>query len=151
MRVLGIIAEYNPFHNGHHYHLCESKRISGADTSVAVMSGNFMQRGEAAMLSKWDRSRIAADCGIDLVLELPFVYACNNAEHFAGGAIRILNGLSFIDVISFGSESGNIEELSATADAILHESDEFKEILKTGLKKGRSYPRALADAVRSTA
>ena len=150
MRVLGIVAEYNPFHNGHKYHLDESKKMSGADVSVAVMSGNFTQRGEPAVLSKWERARVAVDCGVDLVLELPFIYACNTAEFFAGGAIRILNGLSCVDVISFGSESGDALELSEAAGAISRETPEFKKSLRENIKGGASFPRARAEAVRHT-
>jgi len=93
MSILGIIAEYDPFHNGHLYHLRESLSRTGADASVCVMSGDFTQRGLPAMLEKRLRARAAIACGVDLVIELPFVYAANNAEHFARGAVRILDGL----------------------------------------------------------
>jgi len=151
LKVLGIIAEYNPFHNGHFYHLSESKKRSGAESCIAVMSGNFMQRGDPAMLSKWERAKIAVDCGIDLVFELPFVFACNNAEYFAKGAVQILNGISCVDAISFGSESGDIEKLTQAAHAITHETDEFKSRMKESLGKGNSFPKARAEAVRLTA
>ena len=151
MKVVGIIAEYNPFHNGHLYHLAESKRISGADVCVAVMSGNFTQRGEAALFNKWERAKVAVDCGVDLVFELPFVYACNNAEYFAKGAISVLNGLSCVDAVSFGSESGDIGELYRAAFVVSSESDEFKEALFLNLKTGVSYPKARANAVRLVA
>jgi len=148
--TLGIIAEYNPLHNGHIYQLNESKKISRAEFCVVVMSGNFTQRGEISMLSKWERAKIAVDCGVDLVLELPFVYACNNAEYFAKGAVQILDGISCVDTISFGSESGDINKLQNAADAILHESDEFKRVMTESLAKGNSYPKARAEAVKLT-
>ena len=151
MKALGIIAEYNPFHKGHYYHLLESKKASGADACVAVMSGNFTQRGDAALLSKWERSKIAVDCGIDLVLELPFVYACNNAEIFAKGAVQILNGLNFIDTVSFGSESGELTKLAETAEIISNETPAFKKSIREHLDKGFSYPKARALAVRDAA
>jgi len=151
LNVLGIIAEYNPFHNGHFYHLNESKKRSGAEFSVAVMSGNFMQRGDVAMLSKWERAKIAVDCGIDLVLELPFVYACNNAEYFAKGAVQILNGIACVDTISFGSESGEMDKLYEVAHVISYETPEFKQMLKESLQKGNSFPKARAEAIRLTA
>ena len=102
MKILGITAEYNPFHNGHKYHLEKSLEVTGADYSVAVMSGNFTQRGEAALLDKWTRSRIAVENGIDLVVELPFVFACSRGESFARGAVDILEGLGATH-IAFGS------------------------------------------------
>jgi len=147
LKVLGIIAEYNPFHKGHLYHLTESKLLSEADVCVAVMSGNFVQRGEAAMLSKWERAAAAVGCGIDLALELPFIYACNNAELFARGAVRILNGLNCVDYISFGSESGDLTELTGAARAITSETENFKKSLKEHLDRGVSFPRARALAV----
>jgi len=125
--------------------------ICGAEASVAVMSGNFVQRGEAAVLSKWERAKIAVDCGIDLVLELPFIYAVNNAEIFAKGAVRILNGLNCVDYISFGSESGDLEDLTKTADVVSSESPGFKKAIKENLEKGLSFPKARALAVKEEA
>jgi len=151
MKVLGIIAEYNPFHNGHLFHLEESKKKSGADVCVAVMSGNFTQRGDPAIMDKWTRARIAVDCGVSLVLELPFVYACNNSEYFAKGGIQILNGLSCVDFVSFGSESGDIGKLREAAEAVLHESPAFKSAIRESLDGGASFPKARAFAVRAAA
>lgn len=147
MTVLGLITEYNPFHKGHLYHLEESKRRTGADFVVAVMSGNFVQRGEPAIFDKWTRARSAIECGVDLVLELPFVFACNSAEYFAYGAISILEGLGCVDYISFGSESGDINELSSLAKILVKEPEELKLILKEELTKGRSYGRAWSNAL----
>ncbi|MCL1808481.1 MAG: nucleotidyltransferase [Clostridiales bacterium] len=151
MKVLGIVAEYNPFHKGHLFHLAESKRMSGAGACVAVMSGNFTQRGEVAFFDKWERARIAVDCGVDLVLELPFAYACNTAEHFAKGAVQILDGLSCVDAMSFGSESGDLTKLSESASCLLSEDEKFRENLKSGLEKGDSFPKARAGALRLAA
>ncbi len=140
MKVLGIIAEYNPFHNGHLYHLNKSVEISGADFTVCVMSGNFLQRGEPALFNKWIRAEAAVRNGIDLVIELPFAFSGSSAEHFAKGAINILNRLGCVTHLSFGSEKGEIEDLYRTAEILSHESDTFKEHLKINLKKGNSFP-----------
>ena len=116
MKVLGIIAEYNPFHNGHLYHLHESIRTASPDYTVCVMSGNFTQRGEPALVDKWLRASTAVENGIDLVLELPFAFACNNAEYFAAGAVDILNRLGCVTHLSFGSESGELPLLVGAAE-----------------------------------
>lgn len=148
MNVLGIIAEYNPFHNGHLYHLNESRRKTEADFVVVVMSGDFVQRGEAAVLDKWTRSRLAVECGADLVLELPFVYACNSAEYFAKGSIGILSGLGCVTHLSFGSESGEIEDLKNLAVFLAWESEEFRQTLKSNIKAGMPFAKAREEAVR---
>ena len=98
-KVLGIVAEYNPFHNGHLYHLNESKKQAGADYSVCVMSGNFTQRGDTAIIDKWSRTEMALKNGIDLVIELPVVYSISSAENFAEGAIKILDSLKIVLVV----------------------------------------------------
>lgn len=142
MQVLGIIAEYNPFHNGHEYHFKKSKEMTNADVTVAVMSGNFVQRGEPAQINKWIRTEMAVRNGIDLVLELPFVYACNNSDLFAKGSIALLDGLGCVDYLSFGSEVGEIEPLLQVADFIEPEPDVYSNALKEELKQGISYPSA---------
>lgn len=149
MKVLGIISEYNPFHKGHLYHLEESKSRTGADFVVAVMSGHFVQRGEPAIADKWTRAKSAIECGVDLVLELPFVYACNSAEYFAYGGISILEGLGCVDYISFGSESGDIDELKEIAEVLVREPKELKDILKKNLAEGMSYAKAWGMAIES--
>lgn len=146
-KVLGIVAEYNPFHTGHKYHILESKRKSGAEYVVAVMSGNFTQRGEPALFNKWKRSELAIKAGVDLVIELPFVFACNSAEFFAKGSVGILNGLGIVDYISFGSELGVIEDLSKTAELLINETDSFKKDLQFNLDKGDSFPVARSKAL----
>ena len=118
MKVLGIIAEYNPFHNGHLYQLQECRDRAEADFVVAVMSGNFTQRGEPAIMDKWTRSRLAVQCGANLVLELPFAYAVNSAEYFAKGGVGILNGLGCVTHLGFGSEGGNINKLDTVAELL---------------------------------
>ena len=94
MKTVGLVVEYNPFHNGHLYHLRESKKITNSEYSVAVMSGNFLQRGEPALLDKWSRAKMAVDNGVDLVIELPFIYASSSAEFFSDGAVKILDTLN---------------------------------------------------------
>ncbi len=149
MNSLGIIAEYNPFHKGHLYHLEKSISLSKADCTVAVMSGDFTQRGEPAILDKWFRAEMAIKNGIDLVIELPFVFACNNAEFFAFGALRLLEGLGCISHLSFGSESGEIGELIEVAKALAYESDEFKSAIKDYMSKGLSFPKARHEALET--
>lgn len=149
MKVLGIIAEYNPFHNGHLYHLRQSKEIIGADFVIAVMSGNFVQRGEPALINKWERAKVAIENGIDLVIELPAAFSCNNSELFAKGAIEILNGLGCVTHISFGSEDGKLEEIEIIANALAEESELFKEVLKINSGKGLSFPKAREKALNS--
>lgn len=147
MKVLGIIAEYNPFHNGHLYQLQKSIEAVQPDFTVAVMSGNFTQRGEPAIFSKWLRAEAAVKCGIDLVIELPFAFACNNAEYFAYGAVDILERLGCVTHLSFGSESGDIEQLKKAAEFLAYESDEFKSQIKLFSDAGMSYPKARQEAL----
>lgn len=142
MKVLGIIAEYNPLHNGHIYHMEECRKASGADHIVVVMSGDFTQRGEAAVLDKWTRSRLAVENGADLVLELPFAYAVNSAEHFAKGGVGLLDMLGCVTHIGFGAETGDISQLQQIADIISDESDEFRACMKTHMSDGNSYAKA---------
>lgn len=148
MKVLGIIAEYNPFHNGHLYHLKESVGIADPDYTVCVMSGNFMQRGEPAITDKWNRAEMAVKNGIDLVLELPFAFACNNAEYFAYGAVDILNRIGCVTHLSFGSEAGDLSALMKTAGFLTHESDELKAGIREYSEQGLSFPKARYEAVR---
>lgn len=148
MKVLGIIAEYNPFHNGHLFHLSESKKETEADFVVAVMSGDFVQRGEPALMDKWQRSKIAVENGIDLVIELPFVFACNNAEIFAMGAIDILNGLGCVTHLSFGSEEGSLDALNIISKEISNETIEFKKELQNNLNLGFSFPASREKAIK---
>ncbi len=147
MKVLGIIAEYNPFHNGHLYHLQASKALIGADCVVVVMSGNFTQRGEPAVVDKWARTEMALLCGVDLIIELPVPYAMSSAEYFALGAVKLLDSLGAIDSISFGSESGDLDSLSEIAAIITEEPPDYKAVLKESLSLGNSFPAARQKAL----
>jgi predicted nucleotidyltransferase len=148
MRVLGIIAEYNPFHNGHLYHLRESVRLASPDYTVCVMSGDFTQRGEPAMADKWIRAETAVRNGVDLVIELPFVFACNNAEQFAAGAVDILGRLGCVTHLSFGSEAGDLSALSKAADYLAYEDEALQDSIREFADKGLSFPRARYEAVK---
>ena len=140
--VLGIITEYNPFHNGHVLHLKESKKITDADFTIAIMSGNFTQRGETSIFNKWTKTEMALRQGVDLVIELPTIYAISSAENFAQGAIKILSTLGIIDYISFGSEIGEIKALNDVAEILYREPKEFSDLIKNQLRSGLSYPKA---------
>ena len=129
MKTVAIIAEYNPFHNGHLYHINKIRDELGMDTAIiAIMSGNYVQRGEVAIIDKWDRAKMAVDAGINLVIELPFPFSMASAEYFANAGISIAKSLGIIDYISFGSESGCIQALQGAAKNIL--SDEFENEIK---------------------
>jgi len=147
LNVTGIIAEYNPFHQGHQYHLEESRRITQADCVVAVMSGDFTQRGEPTVLDKWTRAATAVENGVDLVLEMPFVFACNNAEYFAHGGIAVLAGLGCVTHFCFGSEQGDINRLVQAAKILSLETDDFRERIRHFLDLGYSYPKARYEAM----
>ena len=147
MKVNGIIAEYNPFHNGHEYQLRESKRRTGADYTIVVMSGNFVQRGAPALVGKFRRAEMALHGGADLVLELPTLYSTSSAEYFATGAVVLLDKLGVVDNLCFGSESGDAELLKQIAEILLDEPEEYKQSLKQYLKQGLSYPNARTDAL----
>lgn len=151
MKTVGIIAEYNPFHNGHKYQIEQAKKITGADYCVVVMSGDFVQRGTPAVMDKFLRTKAALMCGADLVIELPVHYATASAEYFASGAVSILDKLGVIDSLCYGSECGDIEILSAISDVLISESEEFKSALKQALKKGDSYPKARNYALSAAA
>lgn len=146
-KVLGIIAEYNPFHNGHLYHLNESKRQANAEFSICIMSGNFTQRGEPAIIDKWSRAKMAIEAGVDLVIEFPLVYSISSAENFAFGGISLLNKLGIVDNISFGSEAGDMNILNAFAEILHEEPKEYLSLLEHELAKGVSYPKAREKAI----
>lgn len=142
MNTIGIIAEYNPFHAGHKYHIEKTKELIGDSTVIAVMSGSFVQRGEPGIISKYKRAQMAVLCGVDLVIELPTIFACNEASQFAKGAVSLLDKLGVVDYISFGSETGCLNSLSKIARLLTEETDEFKHTMKDNLDKGLSYPKA---------
>ncbi|MGE4282634.1 MAG: nucleotidyltransferase [Clostridia bacterium] len=147
MKVLGLVAEYNPFHNGHKYHLENSKDMLGADYVVCVLSGNFIQRGEPALLNKWARAKMALLSGVDLVIELPAAYTLQSAEFFAFGAVKILDSLGIINNISFGSELGEIDALRNIASILVNEPPEVSLCFKGLLDSGISFAKAREKAV----
>ena len=146
-KVLGIIAEYNPFHNGHLYHLQNSLKLTNADYKIAIITGNFTQRGSTSLIDKWSKAEIALKNGIDLVIELPLLYSISSAENFAEGAIKILNSLNVVDYLSFGAETDDISTLNIIADTLYREPKEYKNILSHELSKGLSYPKARENAL----
>ncbi len=146
-RVLGIIAEYNPFHNGHFYHMQEAKRVTNAEYCVCVVSGNFTQRGEPSIINKWSKAYMALCCGADLIIELPTIYSTSSAENFASGAIKILNSLKIVTDVAFGTECNDIATLNNIANVVYSEPKEYKNILNHELKRGLSYPSARENAI----
>ena len=145
MSVMGIVAEYNPFHTGHAFHLAETRRRLGECTAVCVMSGHFVQRGECAVLDKWSRARLALEGGVDLVLELPTVWAAASAEHFAWGAVSLLREAG-ADDLSFGSESGDGAGLKAVAACL--DGPEFRAGLRRFLDEGMPFAACRQAVVR---
>ncbi len=142
MKVTGIIAEYNPFHNGHLYQLREAARLTECDYTVIVMSGDFVQRGAPALADKHARAEMALRCGADLVLELPVLYAASSAETFAAGAVSLLHGLGVVTHLCFGSECGDVKALRKIAAFLLEEPETYRTALKDCLRQGLSYPNA---------
>ncbi|MCH4890273.1 nucleotidyltransferase [Acidaminobacter sp. JC074] len=142
MKVVGLVTEYNPFHNGHLYHLNQSKEETQSDYAIAVMSGHFLQRGEPAIIDKWSRAKAAVESGVDLIIEIPTLYACSSAEYFAYGSVYLLNALGIVDHICFGSEDGNLETIDEITDMLLNPTEDFQEDLKKHLSDGHSFPKA---------
>ena len=134
--VLGIIGEYNPFHNGHLYHIAKSKEETGAQYVVCVISGNFVQRGDTSIINKWAKAKMALEGGADLVIELPTIYSISSAENFAEGAIKILNSLKIVDTISFGMEANDVSILNNIANVLYAEPKEYTTMLAHELQKG---------------
>ena len=147
MKIVGLVAEYNPFHNGHKYHIEKAKEITGADHVIVVMSGDYVQRGTPAIMPKHLRAEAALKSGASLVIELPVCYATASAEYFAYGAISILEKLGCVDSVCFGSECGNVEELAKVAEVIANEPVEYRIFLQSYLKEGNSYPLARQKAL----
>ncbi len=145
MQVIGIVAEYNPFHAGHAWHIAQSRAALGGETAVAaVMSGNWVQRGECAIFDKRTRARAALEGGADLVLELPTPWAVSSAERFARGAVGLLKATGVVDVLSFGSESGRLEDLRQAAHVL--DGAEYRDALRGELDRGASFAQARQDA-----
>lgn len=155
MKIAAVIAEYNPFHNGHAYQLRQIKEHYGYDHIIVVMSGDFMQRGEPAIIDKYTRTKMALSGGADLVLELPAYYACASAEYFAAGAVSLLHGLSCVDALFFGSESEDTDAaapnppffLMHAASILLEEPAEYRRMLSDSLKRGHNYAAARMESL----
>lgn len=147
MRVAGIIAEFNPFHNGHKYLIDNCRKELGADRIVVVMSGDYVQRGAPAIMDKFSRTRMALLCGADLVLELPVCYSLGSAEYFAEGAVGILDGLGCVDFLCFGAENPDISGLVRIADIPGSEPEEYRDALNLSLREGESFAVARARGI----
>ena len=147
MTITAVIAEYNPFHNGHAYQLAKAKELTGADYLVVIMSGDFVQRGAPAILDQHDRAELALLGGADLVLQLPCHFALGSAQHFARGAVSLLTALGCVDFLCFGSEYGDTAPFLELADVLLHEPEEYRKLLSGLLRNGLSFPTARAQAL----
>ncbi len=148
MAVLGIVAEYNPFHNGHLYLLEEARKLGDFSAIIIVMGGNFLQRGEPALCDKWSRAEMALQAGADLIVELPFCFATRSAYYFAKGAVQLLQRSGVVTHLAFGSESGQLSQLQEIAAVLADEPDVFKAILKKRLSQGISFPLARSRALQ---
>jgi predicted nucleotidyltransferase len=147
MVVIGIIAEFNPFHSGHKYLIDRCKKDLGADKVIVVMSGDYVQRGAPAIMDKFSRARMALKSGADIVIELPVYYSLGSAEYFAEGAVSILDGLGCVDYLCFGSEYPDLGRMERIADILCSEPPAFKKELSASLKSGLSYPSAVSRAL----
>ena len=150
MTIAAIIAEYNPFHNGHDYMIQKVKEETGADYVIAVMSGDFTQRGIPGIADKHTRAKMAVSCGADAVFELPVRYATASAELFATGAVSLFNALSCVDYLCFGSEYGKLSDFTKASDLLLNEPEDFQHAIQKNLREGLSYPKAFALAVKES-
>lgn len=146
MKVLGLIVEYNPFHQGHLYHLNKAKELIKPDVTIAVMSSHFVQRGEPAISDKWTRASVAIKNGIDIVIELPFVYSVQSADYFAYGAIDLLHQIGVNNLV-FGSENGDINRFKEIAITIKSHQQEYDDLVKKQMKQGLRYPDACNQAL----
>lgn len=149
MNVVGIIAEYNPFHRGHEYQIQKLRALCNADYIIIAMSGNFVQRGAPALMDKYSRTRMVLSCGADLVLELPALFATASAEYFATGGVNLLNSAGVVTHLGFGAETDNIQLLSALADVLSTEPGHYREYLRQELKTGVSFPAARSAALQN--
>lgn len=150
MNITGIIAEYNPLHRGHCHHMEAARRETDADYIVVVMSGDYVQRGEPAVFHKHLRAKTALLAGADLVLELPWPFSCSSAEDFAASGAGLLHSLGIVNVLSFGSESGDLDLLREAADLMCREPAEYRRALKEALAAGQSFPAARQAALERT-
>jgi len=147
MSTTGIIVEFNPFHNGHAAHILETKQRTGCKHVIAVMSGNFVQRGEPAIYDKWQRTKMALNQGVDIVIEIPMPYVISGADYFARASVKLLEATGIVDTLSFGSESGNLDEIKAAAEVLAKESPLYKEVLRKKLDAGLSFAAAKGAAL----
>lgn len=147
MKIVGLIAEYNPFHNGHQYHIQKALETTDSDAAVILMSGDFVQRGAPAIMPKHLRAKAALYSGASVVMELPVCYACGSAEYFARGAISIFEALGCVNSICFGSECGDLDKLNQIAQIFAEEPTEFSSFLQEYLRKGLSFPSARQEAL----
>ncbi|HBP25243.1 MAG TPA: nucleotidyltransferase, partial [Oribacterium sp.] len=152
-KVVGIVAEYNPFHTGHRYMLDKIRREYHADYIVAAMSGDFVQRGEPAMFDKYERAEEALKNGADLIVQIPVMFSTSSAEDFAAGGVAVLRSLGFVDELVFGSESADLEKLERMASVELaagtKEYATFQNMVRDGVASGMSYPKARAEAMKA--
>jgi len=148
MKATGIVVEYNPLHNGHVYHAQQARKVTGADVVIAVMSGNFLQRGEPAFVDKWTRTKMALASGVDIVFELPYRFATGNAPVFAQGAVGLLDAAG-CSAFCFGSEDGDIAPFHNSLQLIDHHAADYDAAVKQAVAEGLSYPMALNKAYKS--
>jgi len=149
MKSAGVIVEFNPLHNGHMEHLRETKRLTGREYIVAVMSGNFVQRGEPAICDKWRRTRMALLSGVDIVIELPVGYVVTGADYFARGSVGLLAATGVVDKLCFGSESGDLESIKEAGRILSNEPKEYKRVLRDSLGRGLSFAAARGAALNA--
>ncbi|WP_425060801.1 tRNA(Met) cytidine acetate ligase [Sporomusa carbonis] len=149
MKSVGMIVEYNPFHNGHLHHLNKARRISGAQFTIGIMSGNFVQRGEPAIADKWSRAALAVKAGVDLILELPAVFTVRSAQYFATGGIQLLSRLGVVNYVCFGAETADLSVLTAAAKALA--TGNTIDSLRQNMKTGKTYAASLAMALHAEA
>ena len=147
MKVVSIIAEYNPFHNGHAYQIKEIKKRTGADYVVIAMSGDFVQRGTPAIIDKYARTKMALSCGVDLVLELPVIWATASAEYFAMAGGTLFEKMGCVDMLCFGAETDNLPLLSVLAEILAEEPEGYRRLLSMYLKEGLAFPVARRKAL----
>jgi len=147
--IAGVIVELNPFHAGHSTHIAETRKLTNCKHIIAVMSGNFVQRGEPAICDKWQRTKMALLHGVDVVIELPVPYVISGADYFARGSVELLEATGVVDALCFGSESGNLQQIVAAGDILAQEPPLYKEILRNGLDRGLSFAAARGRALET--
>ncbi|MCL2406048.1 MAG: nucleotidyltransferase family protein [Defluviitaleaceae bacterium] len=150
MKAAGVIVEFNPLHSGHIEHLRETTRLTGREYTIAVMSGNFVQRGEPAICDKWHRTRMALLAGVDIVIEIPVNYVVSGADYFARAGVRLLAATGVVDRLCFGSEAGDLTHIKEAGRVLAHEPDEYKTALKSALAMGHSFAAARGTALAAT-